>query len=95
VLARLSLEIPESVFAEEEAAHEFNPYLQALDSLYRLVQHPGERETDFYIALLGTPLGQRMAGVMERGKTLPPAERTTFLRAFAQASVILRNPPRP
>ena len=94
MLARLSLAIPASVFETEEVAHEFNPYIAALDDLFQLVQRLGENETDFYIALLATPLRDRMGWVMGRGSTLPTAERAAFLRAFGQASVILRNPPR-
>ena len=91
VLAQLGLAIPPGVFAAEEDAHEFNPYIRALDSLFALLQRPNETEAHFYVALLALPLNQRLQATMQRGMALPPAKRATFLRTFALASVILRS----
>ena len=72
VLERLGITIPEAVFAEEEERHEFNPYIAALETLFRLVQQPGESEVDFYVTLLSTPISQRVIWMIGRGKQLPP-----------------------
>lgn len=90
VLRQLGLELPESVFAQEDAEHEYNPYVEALDSLYRLAKQPQESETDFYVALLATPINQRMAWMHARGKLLPPQEGSAFIRTLAAVSVTLR-----
>lgn len=91
VLMQLGLELPETVFAQEDAEHEYNPYAEALDGLYRLLKQPQETETDFYVALLATPINQRMAWMHARGKLLPPQEGSAFIRTLAAASVTLRH----
>ena len=90
VLKQLGLVLPETVLAQEDAEHEYNPYVEALDSLYRLVKQPQESETDFYVALLATPINQRMAWMHAQGKLLPPQESGAFLRTLAAISVTLR-----
>lgn len=95
VLMQLNLVIPASVFEVEEATHEFNAYIAALESLRVLLQRPGESEATFYVALLATPLDQRMNRVMAQGKQMPPPEAATFLRTFAAASATLRHKRRP
>ena len=90
VLMQLGLELPETVFAQEDAEHEYNPYVEALDSLYRLVKQPQESETAFYVALLAAPINQRMAWMHTWGKLLPPREGSAFIRTLAAASVTLR-----
>ena len=91
VLERLGLTLAVEVFAAEDVAHEFNPYVAALETLYTLLQRPEESETAFYTTLLAMPLDQRMVWIMARGKQLPPGAAETFVRAFALASVILRR----
>ncbi len=91
ILERLSLDILESVFSAEEAAHEFNAYIKALDDLYRLLRRAEDSETDFYVALLATPINQRMVWMLARGRQLPSGENGAFVRVFAAANAILRR----
>lgn len=91
ILDRLGLTISETVFADEESEHGFNPYIEALETLFLLVQRPGESEIDFYLALLSTPIRQRMIWMFGRGKQLPADKGRAFLLTFAAASATLRR----
>jgi hypothetical protein len=91
VLERLGLGLPETVFVQEDAEHEYNPYVEAIDSLSRFLKQPQESEADFYVALLSTPISQRIAWTHAQGKQVPPQEFGTFLRAFAAANATLRR----
>lgn len=91
VVAHLGLELSETVFAQEDAEHDYNPYVEALDKLYRFLQLPHESETDFYVGLLSTPISQRIAWTITRGRKLPPEEGSAFFRAFATANATLRR----
>ena len=70
VLERLGITIPDPVFAEEEERHTFNPYIAALEILFRLARQPVESEIDFYVTLLSTPISQRVMRMIGRGKTV-------------------------
>ena len=91
VLARIDVDLPEAVFAQEDVEHEYNPYIEALERLYPFLKQPEESETDFYVALLAIPIKERMAWALARGKQLPPQEFGVFLRAFSAANAILRR----
>ena len=91
VLARLGSGVTEAVFAQEDAEHEYNPYIEALERLYPFLKQPEESETDFYVALLATPIKERVAWTLARGKQLPPQEFSVFLRAFSAANATLRR----
>lgn len=87
VFRRIGVAMAEDAFAERDAAHEYNAYIQALESLRQPMEMP---PLDFYIWLLATPLPSRSIAVRDAGDVLPEQEeRTAFRRLLLLAQAKL------
>lgn len=75
VLQRLGVVMPEAAFAERDAAHEYNGYLQALESLRQPLKLT---ELDFYRWLMAVPLPDRLRAVKQAGDSLPDSQTVGF-----------------
>ncbi len=87
VFRRIGVAMAEDGFAERDAAHEYNDYIQALESL----RHPlGLSSFDFYAWLLAAPLPGRLIAVRDAGDVLPGRDgRTAFRRLLLLAQAKL------
>ena len=82
VLARLSLPIPDHFFAALEREHSANRYIETLNVMGVLLRQPSP---GFFISLLGIPLVDRPAYVLEARHTLPVERQAEFRRYFASS----------
>ena len=78
--------MPEGAFAERDAMHEYNGYVQALESLRQPLKSSA---LDFDQWLLATPLPRRLSAVRQRGAFLEASEASQFkyLLMLAQAKL--------
>ena len=88
ILHSLHVAIPEEVFAAEEATHEYNRFILALEKLRGIVNEP---IMPFYMTLLAAPLVSRSSLVIQAGRQLPANQFRGFQRDFALAFSVLRG----
>lgn len=88
VLGRLSLPIPDHFFAAVEKEHSANRYIETLNAMGGLL---GQPSPGFFISLLGIPLANRPAYVLESGHTLPVDRQAEFRRYFASSFSLMRG----
>ena len=86
VLERIGVTMPEETFAVRDALHEYNGYIQALESLRVPLQRP---TLEFYGWLLKTPLPNRLTAIREAGDLLPEQEQRAFRRLLLLAQAKL------
>lgn len=88
VLARLGVAVEDAVFRTEEERHQFNPYIDALETLRSLLGGTDalqDREA-FYLKLLAVPLGEGSQSLLQSGYRLPFTQRVTFVTGFSRAN---------
>ncbi len=90
-LVRAGIKVDEAVFREAEAQHVYNRYIDALEDLRRSLSIASERQTEFYLDLLSTPIRGRAAFVYDLGSSLTSADRYRFLSIFSVAGDRLRT----
>ncbi|MBV9851189.1 MAG: hypothetical protein JO250_16085 [Armatimonadetes bacterium] len=88
ILTQLGVRVPEAVFVPVEAGHEYNAYIDALESVRGALSAP---DSAFYLDLLAVPLKDRPRHVIQHGKVLPPQEFKHFQRLFAASFAVLRG----
>ena len=88
ILASFSVIIPETVFAIEEAKHDYNRYISALEGLREELNEPS---LVFYHDLLVTALQSRPSLIIQAGRRLSPSQFKGFQRKFALAFSVLRG----
>ena len=87
VFRRMGVAMAEDAFAERDAAHEYNAYIQALESLRQPLRMS---PLDFYVWLLATPLSSRAIAARDAGDALPEQEeRIAFRRLLLLAQAEL------
>lgn len=87
VFHRIGIMVAEDAFVERDAAHEYNGYIQALETLRQPLQMP---PIDFYAWLSATPLQGRLIAVRDAGDVLPgQGERVAFRRLLLLAQARL------
>ena len=86
VLTEMGVTIGEDVFAERDDRHEYNGYIQALESLRLPLRMPA---LDFYGWLPATPLAQRPDAARAAGERLTEPERLPFRRLLLLAQARL------
>lgn len=91
VLTRLQVPIRTDIFDAEQAAHPFNPYIQALESIRNVVVSNDTSEThqDFYLDLLATPIRDRFSSALRRAFTLSGEEQIAFIATLSSANSVL------
>lgn len=87
ILGRLGVAHDEAVYQQEEAAHRFNVYIDALEQL-RSALEIGET-APFYLDLLRAPLGDRSSLALRRGYQLPFEQRVGFVRRYSVVNSVL------
>lgn len=91
ILTQLHITVGDEIFDMEQAAHPFNTYLQALESI-RLAVVPNdtsETREAFYMDLLVTPIRDRFSSVLRRAFTLSGEEQIAFIATLSSANAIL------
>ena len=88
ILTRLGVLVPDEVFREAEAKHNYNKYIAALE---RVRSHLSLPEEEFYGRLLRTPIKDRFSLVFSLGNQLPGRQRIAFAHAFSAASAVLKD----
>ena len=88
IVAKLEVRIPDEVFQEAQAKHNYNKYIDALERLRLELNLPAE---GFYMRLLKTPIKERSSFILGLGNQLSNQERITFLRVFSAANSILKD----
>lgn len=90
VLREIGVTMAEDAFAERDAAHEYNHYIRALESLRQPLKMSS---LDFFGRLLATPLPNRLITVRDAGDLLPEQEeRAAFRRLLLLAQGKLGRP---
>jgi hypothetical protein len=87
-LFSLNVTVPESLFTAEEAAHDYNRFIAALESLRMVLS---DAALPFYVKLLATPLSERPAAIIRAGRQLPSDQFRGFQRTFGLAFSSLRG----
>ena len=88
ILARLNVRVNESTFQPAEARHEYNRYINALESMRLALNAP---HVKFYLDLLAVALKDRPQYVIEKGQERQGQKFKDFQRRFALAFTILRG----
>ena len=88
VLTRLGVLVPDEVFLEAEAKHNYNKYIAALE---RVRPHLGLPDERFYLLLLRTPIKDRPSLMFGLGNQLPGQRRVAFAYAFSAANAVLKD----
>jgi len=88
VLTRLGVLVPDEVFREAEAKHNYNKYIAALEQVRPHLSLP---EEEFYLRLLRTPIKVRFSLVFGLGNQLSGQQRIAFAHAFSAASAVLKD----
>ncbi len=88
LLTLLGIGLPVSVFVAIEDDHQFNRYIEALETVRLALNLPMR---SFYEDLLATPLKDRPGSLVEASRRLPVSNFREFQRVFAAAFSILRG----
>lgn len=88
---RLSVNLADDLFAQEDNSHAYNRFIVALESLRRAVEMPDERQVSFYRNLLAVPIGERPAWVRSLGPANTGARWIEFVTIFSAANSTLKG----
>ncbi len=88
VLTRIGVFVPDEVFREAEAKHNYNKYIAALEQVRSHLSLP---EGEFYLRLLRAPIKDRSSLMFGLGNQLPGQQRVAFVYAFSAANAVLKD----
>jgi hypothetical protein len=80
--------VREEALLQDDATHLYNPYIEALEQLRTVVSID---ESEFYLALLGTPIKDRPGYALGLRAGLPPERRSFYVAAYAKARRVLEE----
>lgn len=87
-LARLGIGVDPVLLIRGDEGHPFTGYINALEQLRAAVRRD---EREFYLDLLGTPIRDRPAVVLEWGRALSSAEFRRFVSVFSEVNAVLKD----